>query len=115
MCASYEVIALMLALCRICTIIFRCFFFVSFLWSHPYKKGNMMYKSSWKALDLQLLHRDTLRHLSINCLEATHSKAQESTCFLLLKHHYVGHFVHYVSMRTTESYGCSQTLQVGRA
>ena len=47
----------------------------------------------WKAVELQLLHRHTLHHLSreleINFLEATHSKDRERAIFFfLLKHYY---------------------------
>ena len=71
-------------------------------------RNNMLkIRSFWKALDIQLQHGHTLPHLPYReLLEATRIK----DCFLveasLLGHfvYYVDHFVHYVSMRTTEVY-----------
>ena len=74
----------------------------------PFNKYKIFFFNFWKAVELLLQHRHILRHLEF--LEQLIPRTErESELFLyfslsLRSSRYIGHFVHYISMCTTEIY-----------
>ena len=66
----------------------------------------MKIPSFWKAVELQFLHRQTVYiiYLELEMKELMAGTERERAVVLFpLKHYYISHFVHYVSMHATES------------